>query len=153
MTDILHETLAFLRQARSEVAALNNAIIAAEAPHKAAAAAASAAHRAALAAAQAAHDEADALAKDLYAALETERVTRLRAGIETPPIAVPDGVQVRRLKTALITDPAAVPRIYCKVDAAAVKRALEQGDVPGAERGTSLSFAFVQPKETDACKP
>lgn len=138
----LTETLAALRNARNAYSDVADAVAEAEAPHVAAAKEASSQIRGLLADLKEAVESLTLAARAEYTAAELTRQTALKAGVDTPPQALPTWCSVRRTQAAVVTNEALVPREFMRVDQAALKRALTNGEVPGAELVLVPSFTL-----------
>ena len=140
-TDLLHDLLNTLGQARHTLDFIETEIKRLEAPHLEAAKQASERYRAVLKSAKEAEEQANARAQTEYTARNVARLQSLIEGHETTGIQIPDGWSVQ-LRTKLeIADPDMVPRELCVPDPKAVSRRLKAGDlIPGAALVASPVF-------------
>ena len=142
----LTELLEALREARSAVGDLGDAVAEAERPHKEAIKAATADLRSALKDAEVWEAEANQAAREAYEALDKDRRARLRAGELVPGIETPTWCSVRMLDTVVVAEPESLPREALQPDKAKLKSLLQGGaTVLGAELVKVPSFALRQP--------
>jgi hypothetical protein len=140
----LYRDLEILAYLRAQLADTKQKIAEIEAPLKAAIAEATGALRQTLADHALAEQRWTSECVRNYKQASQARTAALKAGIEAPAVAVPDGCSVRHVTVATVSDVDALPRQYLGAPALPqIKRDLVQRQpVPGAALAERIDFVF-----------